>query len=74
VRALAYLSRWLELLGLGVWIGGMVILGSLVAPTVFNTVNRSRWRGGNEPGVSKIQRRAGLCLYVVALGFLGKLS
>jgi hypothetical protein len=38
MRPMAYLSRWIELLGLTVWIGGMVLLGSLVAPTVFNTV------------------------------------
>ena len=74
MRALAYLSRWLELLGLGVWIGGMVILGALVAPTVFNTVKPIEMAGA---AMSLVFRRfnGGLvyaCIALVALGFLGK--
>jgi uncharacterized membrane protein len=75
VRGLVSFSRWLELLGLGVWIGGMVILGALVAPTVFNTVKPIEVAGA---AMSLVFRRfnGGLvyaCIAMVALGFLGKL-
>jgi len=74
VRTLAYLSRWLELLGMGVWIGGMVILGALVAPTVFNTVKPIEMAG---EAMSLVFRKfnGGLvyvCIVLVVFGFLGK--
>lgn len=74
MRALAFFSRWLELLGLTIWIGGMVVLGSLVAPTVFNTVKPIEMAG---EAMSLVFRKfnGGLvyvCINMVALGFFGK--
>ena len=74
MRVLAYLSRWIELLGLAVWIGGMVILGALVAPTVFNTVKPIEMAG---EAMSLVFRKfngglAYVCIALVVLGFLGK--
>ncbi len=74
MRALAYLCYWIELLGMAVWIGGMVILGALVAPTVFNTVKPIEMAG---EAMSLVFRKfnGGLvyvCIALVILGFLGK--
>src|SRR5438552_1688276 len=74
MRPMAYLSRWIELLGLTVWIGGMVLLGSLVAPIVFNTVKPIEMAGA---AMSLVFRKfnGGLvyvCIALVVLGFLGK--
>lgn len=65
---------WLELVGLGVWVGGMLTLGALVAPTVFNTVKPVEVAG---EAMSLVFRRfnGGLvyvCIVWVAVGFLGK--
>jgi uncharacterized membrane protein len=75
MRVLAYLSRWIELLGLTIWIGGMMILGAVVAPTVFNTVKPIEMAGA---AMSLVFRKfnGGLvyvCIVLVVLGFLGKL-
>lgn len=75
MRALAYLCRWIELVGMAVWIGGMLILGALVAPTVFNTVKPIEMAG---EAMSLVFRRfnGGLvyvCIALVVIGFLGKL-
>jgi uncharacterized membrane protein len=65
---------WLELAGLGIWVGGMLTLGALVAPTVFNTVKPVEMAG---EAMSLVFRRfnGGLvyaCIILVVLGFLGK--
>ncbi|MBI3596883.1 MAG: DUF4149 domain-containing protein [Nitrospirae bacterium] len=65
---------WLELVGLGVWVGGMLTVGALVAPTVFNTVKPIEMAG---EAMSLVFRRfnGGLvyvCIVLVVLGFLGK--
>lgn len=74
MRALAYLCRWIELVGMAVWVGGMLILGALVAPTVFNTVKPIEMAG---EAMSLVFRRfnGGLvyvCIALVVFGFLGK--
>jgi uncharacterized membrane protein len=73
MRVMVYLSRWIELLGLGVWIGGMVAL-VLTAPIVFNTVKPVEMAGA---AMSQVFRRfnGGLvyvCIAMIAAGFLGK--
>jgi uncharacterized membrane protein len=65
---------WLELLGLGVWVGGMVILGAVVAPTVFNTVKPVEMAGD---AMSLVFHRFNgewvfVCIGLVVLGFIGK--
>jgi uncharacterized membrane protein len=75
MRALAYLSRWVEFIGLAVWVGGMVSLGALVAPIVFTTVKPIEMAGA---AMSLVFRRfnGGLvyaCIAMVWIGFLGKL-
>ncbi|MBI3811915.1 MAG: DUF4149 domain-containing protein [Nitrospirae bacterium] len=65
---------WLELAGLGVWVGGMLTLGALVAPTVFNTVKPVEMAGA---AMSLVFRRFNggfvyACIILVVLGFLGK--
>ena len=75
MRALAYISRWVELLGLGIWVGGMVSLGALVAPIVFTTVKPIEMAGA---AMSLVFRRfnGGLvyaCIAMVMIGFIGKL-
>ena len=74
MRGLAYLSRFIELLGLVVWVGGMVILGALVAPIVFNTVKPIEMAGA---AMSTVFRRfnGGLvyaCIAMVVIGYFGK--
>jgi uncharacterized membrane protein len=74
MRHLASFFVWLELAGLGIWVGGMVALGALVAPTVFNTVKPVEMAGD---AMSLVFRRfnGGLvyvCIILVVLGFLGK--
>lgn len=74
MRFIKTFSIWLELLGLGVWIGGMLTLGALVAPTVFNTVKPVEAAG---EAMSLVFRRfnGGLvyaCILLVVLGFVGK--
>ena len=65
---------WLELVGLGVWVGGMLTLGALVAPTVFDVVRPNEMAG---EAMSLVFRKfnAGLvyvCIVLIAIGFLGK--
>ena len=74
MKILASLFVWLELTGLGIWVGGMLTLGALVAPTVFNTVKPVEMAG---EAMSLVFRRfnGGLvyvCIFLVMVGFLGK--
>jgi len=74
VRILTTFFVWLELVGLGIWIGGMVILGAVVAPTVFNTVKPVETAG---EAMSLVFHRfngewAFVCIGLVVLGFVGK--
>ena len=68
------LFRWLELVGLALWVGGMLTLGAVVAPTIFNTVTPTEMAG---EAMSLIFRKfnGGLVYACIALGvagFLGK--
>ena len=74
MKLLTSFFNWLELAGLGVWVGGMLTLGALVAPTVFKTVKPVEMAG---EAMSLVFRRfnGGLvyvCIVLVVLGFLGK--
>jgi uncharacterized membrane protein len=74
MKILTSLFVWLELLGLGIWIGGMVILGAVVAPTVFNTVKPVEMAGD---AMSLVFHRFNgewvfVCIGLVVLGFIGK--
>jgi uncharacterized membrane protein len=74
MKVMAYVFGWLELLGLGLWVGGMVTLGALVAPTVFNTIKPVEMAGD---AMSLVFRKfnGGLvyvCIMLVLIGFLGK--
>lgn len=65
---------WLEFLGLALWIGGMLLLGAVVAPTIFNTVTPTEMAG---EAMSLIFRKfnGGLvyvCIALALVGFLGK--
>lgn len=65
---------WLELVGLGVWVGGMLTLGGLVAPIVFGKIKPVELAG---EAMSVVFRRfnGGLvygCIVLVVLGFIGK--
>ncbi len=66
----------LELIGLGLWIGGMLTIGALVAPIVFNRVTPVELSG---EVMSLVFRRfnGGLvygCIVLVVIGYLGKLA
>lgn len=74
MKQMAYLFTWLELVGLGLWIGGMVTLGALVAPTVFDTVKPVEAAG---EAMSLVFRKFNgglvyICIVLVLTGFLGK--
>lgn len=74
MKFLTSFFTWLELAGLGVWVGGMLTLGALVAPTVFNTVKPIEMAG---EAMSLVFRRFNgmmvyVCIVFVVLGFLGK--
>ena len=74
MKQMAYFFFWLELVGLGVWVGGMVTLGALVAPTVFNTVKPVEMAGD---AMSLVFRKFNgglvyICIGLVLIGFLGK--
>ncbi len=74
MKILASFFVWLELVGLGVWVGGMLTLGALVAPTVFDTIKPVEMAG---EAMSLVFRKfnGGLvyvCIILVVLGFLGK--
>jgi len=65
---------WLELVGLSLWVGGMVILGAVVAPTVFNTIKPVEMAGD---AMSLVFHRFNgewvfVCIGLVVLGFIGK--
>lgn len=74
MKILTSLFVWMELVGLGIWIGGMVILGAVVAPTVFNTVKPVEMAGD---AMSLVFHRFNgewvfVCIGLVGLGFIGK--
>jgi len=65
---------WMELVGLGIWIGGMVILGAVVAPTVFGTIKPVEMAG---EAMSLVFHRFNggwvfVCIGLVVVGFVGK--
>lgn len=65
---------WLELVGVCLWVGGMVILGAVVAPTVFNTVKPVEMAGD---AMSLVFHRFNggwvyICIALVGVGFIGK--
>lgn len=73
MKFLTAFFRWLELLGLALWVGGMVTLGALVAPTVFDTIQPVASAG---EAMSVVFRKfnGGLvyvCIGLAAAGFLG---
>ena len=66
---------WLELLGLGVWVGGMITLGALVAPTIFDLVKPIEMAGD---AMSLVFRKFNgglvyICIAMVTIGYVGKL-
>ena len=64
---------WLELLGLSLWIGGMLTLGALVAPTVFGELKSQI--GGDVMSLIFRKFNGGLvyvCIILVTGGFIGK--
>lgn len=66
--------EWLERVGLGVWVGGMLTLGALVAPVVFNTVKPIEMAGDTMSLVFH-KFNSGLvyvCILLVVVGFVGK--
>ncbi len=74
MKRFAYLFSWFELLGLALWIGGMVTLGALVAPAVFDNVKPVQMAGD---AMSLVFRKFNgglvyICLVLVAAGFTGK--
>jgi uncharacterized membrane protein len=74
MKRLASFFVWLELVGLGVWVGGMLTVGVLVAPTVFKTVKPVEMAGETMNLVFR-KFNGGLvyaCIVLVVLGFLGK--
>jgi uncharacterized membrane protein len=74
MRHLASFFVWLELAGLGIWVGGMLTLGALVAPTVFNTVKPVEM-AGDAMSLVFHKFNSGLvyvCIVLVVLGFIGK--
>ena len=71
---LAYFFKWIELLGLTVLIGGMIILGALVAPTVFEMLPPMS-TGGELMSTLFIRFNtiaAYICFGLMLIGFLGK--
>jgi uncharacterized membrane protein len=75
MKRAAYLFSWFELLGLAFWVGGMVTLGALVAPAVFDIVKPVQMAGD---AMSIVFRKfnGGLvyvCVMLVAVGFTGKI-
>jgi uncharacterized membrane protein len=74
MKFLSSLFSWLELVGVGLWVGGMVILGAVVAPTVFNTVKPVEMAGD---AMSLVFHRFNgvwvfVCIALVIVGFVGK--
>jgi uncharacterized membrane protein len=73
MRWLGGLFASLELIGLGAWIGGMLVLGGLVAPTVFGKLGPDS--GGDVMSVVFRQFNGGFvyaCIVLSAVGFIGK--
>jgi uncharacterized membrane protein len=70
-----YLCNWLQLLGLAILVGGMIILGAVVAPTVFSLLPPMS-TGGEVMATLFVRFNsvvAYVCLGMIAIGFLGKL-
>ncbi len=45
--ALCFVGRWLHGVALSLWLGGLVILGAVVAPTIFHTIAQNRALAGD---------------------------
>jgi len=76
MRILVYFFKWLELLGLAILIGGMIILGALVAPTVFGMLPPMS-TGGEVMSTLFVRFNsvvAYICFGLILVGFLGKLA
>ncbi len=72
---LIYLCNWLQLLGLTILVGGMIILGVVVAPTVFGLLPPMS-TGGEVMSTLFVKFNsvvAYVCLGMILVGFLGKL-
>ncbi len=75
MKTLAVICAWLELLGLGILMGGMLTIGVLVAPVVFTLL--PPMQAGGEV-MSAIFSRfnsvlAYICLGLILAGFIGKM-
>jgi hypothetical protein len=44
-------SRWVRTVGLGIWIGGMVMIGAIVAPVAFHHAGMNRIHAGEFVGL-----------------------
>ncbi len=73
MKRLAPFFVWLELVGLGMWIGGMAAL-VLIAPTVFNIVKPVEMAGETMSRVFRNFNGAMVFIYIIliAAGFLGR--
>ena len=70
---LATLFIWFEFLGMALWIGGMMTLGALVAPTIFQELQSEV--GGGVMSLIFRQFNGGMvyvCIGLVMIGFIGK--
>jgi uncharacterized membrane protein len=73
MRWMASVFCWMELLGLALWIGGMVTIGALVAPTVFAELGSET--GGQVMTLVFRKFNGGhvyISIVLVAFGYLGK--
>ena len=74
MRILAATMIWFQLLGLSIWLGGMVVLGALVAPTVFTSVEP--YESAGEVMTLLFRKFNGSLVYgcavLVLVGFIGK--
>lgn len=65
---------WFEILGLGIWIGGMLTIGAIVAPTIFTHLESIELAGETMSLIFQ-KFNGGLvyvCIFMVVLGFAGK--
>ena len=74
MKKIACVFTWFELLGLALWVGGMVTLGVLVAPTVFGELGSET--GGGVMSLVFRKFNGGLvyvCIVLIIMGFVGRL-
>ncbi len=74
MRFLRSTCAWLEFLGLGIWIGGMLTIGALVAPTIFGHIESMDIAGGTMSLIFQ-KFNGGLvyvCIFLAVVGFGGK--